>query len=216
MRFRGITLAGAPCEFRLTDCPVRLNDNMIALTNRPKSPLIHAKSVARMNDDGTLAEFDIVYNAENYKAIGMILYCNEFGVYDHRSDTFTRLRDIEYSYGVLRNKNINYVSLVTGKLQNIKWKAGNVVFSIQDVFRIVGNNLFVTTKMTEALDIGTIRLCTGLKKNKKDICFGDILSDGIVVLKYNRPMVKLIDGEFRDLREDEYDVTGAEFVGGAG
>lgn len=205
MRFRGITLKGEPFEFTLADCPVQLNDKMIALSNRPESPLIHSQSLARMDDDGALAEFDIAYDSSNYKVLGFILYRNEFGVYNHKTDTFTRLRDLECDYGIIRNKNINYVNLINGKMQSIRWRIGDMAFSVYEMLKVVNGYIYCHTKLTRPLDASAARLCTGLKKDKKDICYGDILSDGMVVLHNYRPMIKVSENEYRDFMEEEID-----------
>lgn len=205
MRFRGITLTGEPYEFVLADCPIQLNDKMIALSNKPESPLLHSQSLARMDDEGTLAEFDLVYDSSNYKVLGFILYRNEFGVYDHKNDMFTRLRDLNCDYGIMRNKNINYVNLINGKMQSIQWRIGDVTFSVYEMLKVLNGYVYCFTKFTRPLDITAARLCTGLKKDKKNICYGDILSGGIVTLHNYRPMIKVSDDVYRDFMEDEID-----------
>lgn len=205
MRFRGVTLDGEFYEFTLTDCPIQLNDKMMALSNKPKSPLLLSKSLARMTDEGDLAEFDIVYDSSSYKALGFIVYRNEFGIYDHRTDTFTRLRDVNTEFGVLKNRITNYIGSLKGKMQQIRWKSGNVVFSVYEMLRIVNGSIHVTTKLTKPIDASSIRLCTGLRKDKMDLCYGDILHDGIIVLHDYHPMIKIGENEFRDFEEDEID-----------
>ena len=204
MRFRGITLHGKPYEFSIKDCPTQLNDKMTALSNKPGAPLLYTRSLSRVSDDLVVREYDMVYETSTKRFIGFVIYRNGFCVLVKKTGEVIPISELE-DFSLCGNESVSIMTELSRSSQTIRWKSGHDTFSIYDMLKIIDNCVFCCTLLTKPIDINSALLCTGLTKGGVHICFGDIMSDGIVELHHYKPMVRTSAGEYREFMEGEYD-----------
>ena len=206
MKLRGLTLKQEFYDFEITDCPVYINSSMVALVNKPNSPLLQAKSIVRGEEEFGLFESDMVLEKETSRFVGYLVYIAGFKIYNPLLKEYIDLNEFNIGdYNYVGNNQISKILEIVSVRDYIKFKSGNVSFRINNLILIRSDKLLITNKSVGLLNVKDIKFSTGLLFNGEDICFGDILTDGYVVLHNCRPMVRTFSNTYRDLQEGEYD-----------
>lgn len=200
MRLRAVSLKGEFVHFKMSDCPVILSDKTVVLLNRPNSPILQLRSIARGLDDESLFETDFVLDGKD-NLLGYVVYDKGFKIYNPKTND---VEPFPEDFKVLPNATVN--TIPDTKYQNrVIWFVGkDTPFGIQSIVVAEGDTGYVFSKNLKSIDLSNVKFTTGYRKNNTEICFGDQLSDGYVVMHDNHPMVKTKQG-FRELRRDEYD-----------
>lgn len=200
MRLRGVSTLGEVVNFTLSDCPVILNDKTVVLLNRPNSPLLQAKSIARGLDNGSMYETDFVLDSK-CNLIGYVVYEKGFKMYNIASKEVVPFPE---DFKVIQNATLFTIPDIKCRRKVIKFCSNGITFSIHSLIVAEGNTGYVFSKNLKTIDLCSAKFATGLKKGSKEICYGDHLLDGEIVLHDFHPMVETENG-YRELRLDEYD-----------
>lgn len=207
MLLRAITLKREPYPFELKDCPIFINDSIVALTNKPGSPLLQAKTIMRGDDETGVFESDFVFRKDTFKLVGYVVYVDRFYILDYKTYELTPLdENAMQTYDFSSNLQSADIVQINKARSYILFRIENITFRINSLIRVVSDKyLYLSRKNTDKLDLSTLAFCTGLKRNGNDLCFGDLMQDGVIVLHNFKPMVRLHSGRYRDLMEGEYD-----------
>lgn len=205
MRLRAITRQKEKYYFEIKDCPVYLNDKIVALMNKPNSPLLLANSIARGLDDDDIFEFDYVLSKDTHKFLGYVIYTTEFCVYNMQTKIITPMCELD-EYTVLSNTVLSDVELLDKVRSPLRFKCDENNFGFRRIIYFHENHLYTDIRrLNNFVDMNKIQFLTGLKKGKKELPYGKKVDGGEVVLNNFRPMVKLYDGTFRELEVKDYE-----------
>ena len=205
MRLRAITKNRQKYYFEIKDCPVYLNDKIVALMNKPGSPLLLANSIARGLDDEDIFEFDYVLDKDSRKFLGYIVYTTEFCIYHVEKGTLVPMRGID-NYTVLSNTVLSDVDKLEEVRSPLRFKCDSNSFGFRRIIYFHNNYLYTDIKhLNSFVDMNNIQFLTGLKKGRKEIPFGKKVPDGEIVLNDFHPMVKKHNNTFRELEAKDYE-----------
>lgn len=197
MRLRGVSTRGEIVYFSLSDCPIVLNDKAIILLNRPNSPILQSKSIARGLDDASMFETDFVLD-KNYNMIGYVIYDIGFKMYDiHSGEVVPLPKDFK----LLQNATLFTMPNIKCRKHVMKFRSGNIMFSLHSLIVAEGNVGYVFSKNLKSINLDDIKFATGIKLNGIDICYGDIVNGGVVGLHNYTPMIKTKHG-WKEISDD--------------
>lgn len=209
MRLRGLTPTKKSVYFNISDVPICINDSMTILAKQKKSSQILTKSIMRGTDDGLFYESDFVMSKDKNGCVGFIVYIDGFYIWDANNNKLTPLRSTE-GYSFVSNTQmyrIDEINKVRGKL---RFKCGKVAFGIDRIIYYKDEEMFITVKsigqpiITEEINFGTGIYIDG----NIELSYGQIVNDGMVVMKKYHPMLQLANGEYRELEDSDYDKVG--------
>ena len=208
MRLRGLTPSRKAVQFSIDDVPVCINDSMTILARKPGSPLIITKSIVRGDDNGTFYESDFVMGGERASFIGFVVYIDGFYIWHVLEDKFIPLRSTD-GYTFVANTQMYRLDDINKRRGKLRFKCNKYSFDINKIIYFRDSEMFITVKPTGApIILGQINFGTGIFVENIEIHYGQVLNDGIVVMKDFHPMLKLTDGEYRELEDSDYDKVG--------
>lgn len=200
MILRGITFDKHIITFDINDGPALVSDDIIALTNRPNSPLLWANSIARGDEVTGVFENDFIFS-EKQQLIGHVIYNNGFFIKRYMEDECIPM---ESKYHRLENANCEITKILEAYKQPIRYKTGNFAFTLKRVLRVEGNNLIITNKLLKPINLNNVKMCCGLiGTDGNELAYGDFFGGGIVECHNFKPMIKMADGSYRDFRKEE-------------
>lgn len=187
IKLSGITTSGGYVTFNMVDCPVRVYDNMVALTARPNSELVYAETIVRRDMESGATEGDIVFNKDGVR-VGYVLYSRGFKV----ANTEGGIEEYD-KYMTFNKEKGGYDSRARAICNRNRSKLifyyGDYSFTYKAlVMRTLGGELVISKqdKQYIEMDVRHIRMWTGVK----DICFGDSTEKGVVILHNGRVAYK--------------------------
>ena len=199
MYLRAISVSGRIVNFGIKDCPIVLNDKAVILLNRPNSPILQLHSIARVSQESGMAEYDFVVDGQ-YNLIGYVIYNKGFKVYTNSGEIIPFEKDFKVLYNSTYIPN-NKIRAARSSLTFVYDDISFSMFSLVTCFNNVG---YVFSKNLKSIDLDKVKFATGYKIKGNDICFGDTIDDGTVVLHDLKPMIKKAD-EYLELRSEEHD-----------
>lgn len=201
MKFRAVTVQDRLCYFDIGDAPVSINDKLSVLFKRPKSAMLYTKSIVRGSDSGAFYETDFVMD-KSAKFIGYVVYVEGFCIYNPTKGIIGKITD-ESEYMFADNA-MRYNLEELNKVRNpITFRCGDVQFKLSRIYYATDEEVYVDLKQTRRPTyISDICLCTGVTRRGKEYYYGQRLENGTVVMHNNQPMLKLFNGEYRELERD--------------
>lgn len=199
MHLRAVSVSGDFVYFSITDCPVIINERAVILLNRPNSPILQLRSIARGTDDDKMFEGDFVLDCQ-YNVVGYVVYNKGFKVSTPKGELIPFKEDFKVLFNAttqLSNEVKSNKSMLTFVFEDTSFTLHSIVTCDRDVGYLFSKNL-------KSIDLSNVKFATGFKFNGRDLCYGDVMEDGVIVLHELHPMVKTQSG-FRELRSDEYD-----------
>ena len=195
LKLRALSMKNIPVEFTLEDCPVIIYDNIIALSNRKKSPLLKASTIAR--GTGDFFEFDFVYRENLF--LGFVTYFNGFKIYDPTTKELSPINNNE-SY-IFKSRNID-ISKELSSMPRTKlaFKSGNTRFNIYKIVKASKDCTMLSLKESYKIQTSSIKICTGIIKDNEELAFGETYNGGVVVLHDFIPMLEK-DSEYLRLED---------------
>lgn len=198
MRLRGITLQGKPYLFSLEDCPVTINNETVALINKPFSPLLKANSLVLGNEKTGLFEGDFVIDSKTHKLIGNVIYDKGFKILLLDNNGIKNVSEINSFYTMVNSNNHDLKKLEEYKYE-LRFKVNDFTFTIDKLVRVDDGHATIYSQLLRKIPVSNIKVCTGLIIDKRHIAYGDILQGGIVECHNNVPMIKTADGVFKEI-----------------
>ena len=199
MRLRAISMAGDYVFFEMRDCPVILNDRAFILLNRPNSPILQLGSIARGTDDERMYEGDFVLDGQ-YNVIGYVIYNKGFKVFTLDENVIPMQEDFK----VLSNSTVLTSKIMKSSKSPMVFVSDDISFTMYSLVTCEKDVGYVFSKNLKSINLDQVKFATGYRMNGKDICFGDELKGGLVVLHDCLPAIKTDDG-FQRLMEGEYE-----------
>lgn len=204
MRMRGTTKTGEKYYFSMSDCPVCINDRVVALVARSNSPLLLLSSIVRGLDDEDVFEYDYVSDRRTKRFIGHVVYIDGFYVFNPKTKECIPMWELE-EFDVHSNNPKATIPYIEEIRYSIKFISNGNVFDFRRCVYFSGDSIFTDlSKLTRAANRNDISFLTGLNDNGKFLPFDKMVSDGIVTLHDYRPMVKLHNGEYREVCDEDY------------
>lgn len=209
MRLRGLTPSRKAVYFEIDDVPICINDSMTILAKKPGSPLIITKSIMRGDDDGTFYESDFVMGGEHARFVGFVIYTDGFYIWHVLENKLIPIRETE-GYTFIPNTQMYRIDDINKRRGRLRFKCNKVSFDISRIIYYSKHEMFITIKpMGQSIILGQISFGTGIfTKTGIELAYGQIVNDGIVVMKNYHPMLELIGGECRELEDGDYDKVG--------
>lgn len=208
MRLRGLTPTKTPVYFDIKDIPMCINDSITILASKRNSPQILTRSIMRGSDDGTFYESDFVISKEKNGFIGFIVYIDGFYIWDANEDITIPLRSTD-GYSFVPNTQMHRIDEINDKRGKLRFKCGKVSFGIDRIIYYKGREMFITIKpMGQTIIIDEVSFGTGIFVKQFELAYGQIINDGMIVMEKYHPMLKLANGECRELEESDYDKVG--------
>lgn len=208
MKLRGISNDRKPVYFDIKDVPVLLNDSTVVLTKRFNSPQIIAKSIMRGTDDNLLFESDFVMSITDRRLVGFVVYDDGFYIWDTMNDTLIPLRSVK-DYVFVPNTQMYRLTDISGYRSRIRFKCGKRSFDIKRIIYSKGDELFITIMPSGSpIYISDTNFGTGIYVKNIEVGYGQYVKYGTVVLHDYHPMLKLFDGTYKELEEEDYEELG--------
>lgn len=187
MRLRGITTMNEVVYFSVEDCPIYINKDIIALANRPNSPLLKAMSIARGDEELGYYESDFVFSNITHSFVGYIVYRGGFCIYSPELDMVFPFVD-SGKFTVLVNFKAFDIRKINTKRSPIEFTANNNIFSISNIVRVNNNGVYLMGKgMPFSVHPELVKLYTGHNTKGSPIGF----EKGRVELDMGRPFMYL-------------------------
>lgn len=208
MRLRGITYQKSTVEFQVSDVPIFINSQSVILARKKNSPILRAQSIARGDDTGTLFETDFVLDKKTSKVIGMVVYTDGFYIWNHQDDALIPIRSVE-GLEFVPNTQMHRVAEMATCRSRIRFGCGDRRFNLDKLIYYKGEELFITIKASgRPIRLDSICYGTGVNVDKLELMYGQVIPNGLIVLKDFHPMLQLPDGSIRELEESDYDELG--------
>ena len=211
MVLRGISLKASPVLFDLKDCPVVLNSELIALINRPYSPLLRADSIVLGDEENGLFEGDYVFGSDKHNLIGYIIYLKGFKVLDARTNEVLELKDIG-DYYTRVNSSKRGLNIIKPYRFRIEYKYQDYTFDISKLLRVDNGIITIYKKLLEPIKIEDVKLCTGFTDNGDVLSYGDVYGDGVICYHDLKPMIRTSKNSFIDIVEREEITDGCSTI----
>lgn len=200
MKLRAITLNSEVLDFDISDAPVNINDKLSILLRRPGSPIFYTKSIARGDDTGTIYETDFVIDKDN-RFKGFVVYKDAFYMYNFREKKLTPIENMDdFTY---MTNNARYKLEELSEVRSvINFAYDNHMYKLNRIMYADDRELYVDLKSTRKPVITSeVKLCTGLGLPGMEFYFGQYLADGQIVLHNLKPMVRMYNGVYREIKE---------------
>lgn len=205
MRIRGTTKTGEKYCFSMSDCPVCINDRVVALVAKSNSPLLLLNSIVRGLDDKDIFEYDYVSCSKTRKFIGYVVYIDGFYAFNPKTKECTPLGELE-DFIVLPNNTRTCMTELEELRSPIRLISNGDVFSFKRCIYYDNDVIYTDlAKLTKLANRNSISFLTGLEKGGKVLPFDKMVSDGVVTLNNYRPMVRLHNGDYREVCDEDYE-----------
>ena len=205
MRIRGTTKTGEKYYFSMSDCPICINDRVVALVAKRNSPLLLLNTIVRGMDDEDIFEYDYVSCAKTKRFKGYVVYIDGFYSFNPKTKECVPLHEIE-DFIILPNTTRTCVTELEEVRSPIKFMSNGDVFNFKRCVYFDKDIIFTDlTKLTKSANRNSISFLTGLEKGGKVLPFDKMVADGVIVLHNYRPMVKLHNGDYREVCDDDYE-----------
>lgn len=201
MKFRAVTHNYELIYFTVADGPVAINDKSTILVNRPGSPMILSKSIMRGTDDGVF-ESDFVLRKEDITLVGFVVYIDGFYVWDYKRNNFIPLRDTS-KFLFTENTRLYRIDSINKMRRSIRFFGGDRTFRLERIMYSKNGMLYVDVN-GDGVNISDVKLCTGIEYNHTELYYGQSVNNGTVEFHDYHPMLKMFNGEYRELEEDDY------------
>ena len=198
MRLRGITIQGKPYLISLEDCPVIINGSTVALVNKPMSPLLKANSIVLGNEETGLFEGDFIIDSKTHKLIGNIIYDKGFKILLLNNNGIINISEIGPYYTMV-NSNKNGLDKLSEVKSELRFKVNDFTFTIDKLVRVDNGMATIYSQLLRKIPVNNIKICTGIIIDKQHVAYGDILQGGIVVCHENMPMIKTLEGSYKEI-----------------
>ncbi len=204
MILRAQTVKNKMTYFGVKDAPVCINDRQSVLCNVPKSPILLTKTIARGTENKELFEFDFVVRKFDSKFVGYVIYIDGFYIWDPKTNAKMRIRDSSL-YSFYENTVSYRIDDLVRLRTPIRFSNGKRRFDLSRIMYSDREKLYIELKgSTGPVDISSVRMGTGAGSGRKELVYGDYLSDGVIMMHNLQPMVKLANGEYRELEAEDY------------
>lgn len=204
MILRAQTLNNEMVYFGVEDAPVCLNNRQSILCNRPNSPIINTRTIARGTEDKLMFEFDFVCRKDNNTLIGYVVYTDGFYIYEHNTGKLIPIRDTS-NISFVNNEKLYKFDEISNVRTDIRFSNGNRKFRLNRIMYSDRESLYIELKgYTGPVPIESVHMCTGVGEDRKELFYGQYLRDGVVSLHEYHPMVRLANGEYRELEVSDY------------
>jgi hypothetical protein len=204
MILRAQTLQNKTVYFGVEDAPVCINNKQTILCNKPNSPILLTKTIARGTDSKELFEFDFVCSKGDCKFLGYVVYTDGFYIWNPKSQQLTPIRDAS-GFTFVENTRAYRVDDINAMRSSIRFSSGDRLFRLSRIMYSDRENVYIELKgCSGPVAINSIKMCTGVGADRKELSFDQYLPDGVIKLNNYHPMVKLADGTFRELESEDY------------
>lgn len=208
MRLRGITYNKSTVEFQVSDVPIFINSQSVILARKNNSPILRAQSIARGDDDGVLFETDFVIDKSSSKVIGMVVYTDGFYIWNPQDNTLIPIRSID-GLEFIPNTQMHRVMEMAPYRSRIRFGSGDRRFNLDKLIYYKGEELFITIRASgRPIRLDSICYGTGINSDNIELLYGQVIPNGLIILKDYHPMLQLPDGSVRELEESDYDELG--------
>jgi hypothetical protein len=206
MILRAQTLKNKTVYFGVEDAPVCINDKQTILCNKQNSPILLSKTIARGVESREFFEFDFVCNRADSKFLGYVVYTDGFYIWNPKdSDNLIPIRSTD-NYTFLENIRGYRIEELSRLRSCIRFKGNDRLFRLNRIMYSSRENIYIELKgCSGPVPITSIKMCTGIGVERKELAFGEYLKDGIIELHDFHPMVKLCDGTYRELESEDYE-----------
>lgn len=209
MKLRGITYNRSAFEFGIEDVPVFINSQAVILARRYNSPILYAQSIARGDDAGLLFETDFVLDRHTSKFLGMVVYTDGFYIWSPLDYSLVPIRETD-SYEFVPNTQMHKVRDMQGVRGRIRFGCATRRFNLDKIIYYKDEELLITIKPSgNAIRLDSVLYGTGLNSDKLELLYGQVIPNGLVVMHEYHPMLKLPNGNIRELEEMDYDDLGS-------
>lgn len=182
-------------DFTLQDGPCPVSEEHFVLTERPGSPILRYSEISRGSDIPNLFEDDIVTDETGEE---FIVFYNR-GVMCKSLST-GKLQMLPRNFKIVGNIYKRGIEKES-KIKQQKYKHGNNLFSLQNIYGIMNGKLLVNVDGT-VVDPAEVQEYTGLRATDRERLY---LGDRNVYLKDGRVSVK-VDGKDVDIIKQKYQV----------
>ena len=211
MRLRAITVEGKFYYFDFKDCPVDINGKLTVLINKPNSPLLLSRTISRgtaVEVDGEWVEVfetDFVSLKPSLKFLGFVIYKDGFCIYNRHTGDMTPLRNVE-NYIIGQNLLQYKLDEIKGIRSCIRLHYNGLLFRLNRIMFAKDNELFIDLKSSRMhIKLDEVNMCTGIERGKTEVYYGQALGSAIVELHDFHPMLKLSDGSYREITEEDFE-----------
>lgn len=150
MTLKAQCIDGTIVDVKVSDCPVRINKDLMILANVPMSKLVYDCSLKRC--EGKYIEYSYVFDGE-YKLIGYLLYKSGWKLCNKDTEEFSELKD-EYTFTF--NQNIKLIAKLQGLTDPITFSIGDSKYGIRSIIgRYEGKFMLYVNGKIEYIDIGS-------------------------------------------------------------
>ena len=206
MVLRGISLKASPILFTVQDCPVVLNSELIALINRPCSPLLRADSVVIGDESHELFEGDYIFGASKHNLIGYVVYVKGFKVLNAKTNEICEFKDIGEYYTRV-NSSKRGLKIIEPYRFRIEYKYSDYTFDISKVLRVDNGIVTIYKKLLEPIRIEDVKLCTGFTDNGDVLAYGDKYKNGEICFHDLHPMIRTSIDSFEDIEIESEEMS---------
>lgn len=204
MILRAQTVKNKMIYFGVESAPVCINDRQAVLCNMPNSPILLSKTISRGTDDKELFEFDFVVRKFDSKFVGYVIYIDGFYIWDPKTNAKMRIKDKSF-YTFYENAVSYNIDELSELRSPIRFSNGKRRFDLSRIMYSDRESLYVELKgCTGPVNISSVRMGTGAGTRRKELMYGDYLPDGVVEMHNLQPMVKLANGDYRDVEAEDY------------
>ena len=142
MKFIGTTLMGEFVDVLVTDCPVRLNTEMLILCNKPNSYIINNDSVRRVDDNDDIEEFSYVFSKPT-EFIGFAIYKDGFKLYNLITGDIS---DMPEKVSCIRNNNKKIISKLHKVTDPLQFTYNNETYLLKHILGTVDGYTLLYSK----------------------------------------------------------------------
>ena len=187
MVYRAFNVLGEAVEFTLEDSPLRVGENLIALTAHKGSRLLDINTISRKSERGIYEGDFVKYGKSN--EIGVVYYKNGFMVQTKEGEP-KKLNTIRHITLIRGNElTSRYVSTIIGRTpllfkdteSGITFTIDNILFKSKERLYIDKNKLFVSLE--------NIREIAAIVKDTA-YYVGDAYNEGIICIDGDMPTCK--------------------------
>lgn len=205
MILRAQTLKNKTVYFGVEDAPVCINNRQTILCNKPNSPILLTNTIARGTDDKELFEFDFVCSKGDCKFIGYVVYTDGFYIWEPKTEKLTPIRDTS-GYTFIENTRAYRIEEINNMRSAIRFNTNGKLFRLSRIMHADAQNIYIELKgCSGPVNIESVKMCTGVGEGRKELSYGEFLKDGVIELHQYHPMVKLVDGSYRELESEDYE-----------
>lgn len=149
MTLKAQCIDGTLVDVKVSDCPVRINKDLMILANVPMSKLVYDCSLKRC--EGKYVEYSYVFNGD-YQLIGYLLYKSGWKMYNKDTEEYEELRE-EYTF--TQNQNIRLIDKLQKLTDPITFTVDGKKYGIRSIIgKYEGKFMLYVNGSTEYIYIG--------------------------------------------------------------